>query len=300
MANYSFEKGKYGGPCGCIFPWFVEISGDLPIDEQYKSYIPAGFLKCKGQILQADQYPQLAEILGVGANCVYKKENTILQDPDEDGTGGTFQLPDLGSKYITTSSNPGVYSNTTTVDTDTDTILQRAGVEATLNSGGDEVEFNYTGSFRSGGTPLSFSGAWRFVSPPSRTQSTNLNAGNFIAHGHLGTFTIAAQINRNNDAFTAARFVRHAFCRQNGTRCTGTRNFGVVHENLSFSESGQDRDHNHTVPTPILSQSFFGSIPAVEMSASSVITTVKLKTNKLYKVDIIAPKFIICEYLIKY
>ena len=90
MKTYSFEKGKHGGPTGAIFPFFTDVNGLIPVDQQYRDFCPAGFLKCRGQILQANQYPQLAQGLGVGAQCIYRKADTILEEADEDGTGGTF------------------------------------------------------------------------------------------------------------------------------------------------------------------------------------------------------------------
>ena len=62
MASYSFEKGKYGGPTGTIFPFFRHVNGNLPsLTKIMKTLCPAGYLKCNGQILSADQFPQLAE-----------------------------------------------------------------------------------------------------------------------------------------------------------------------------------------------------------------------------------------------
>ena len=89
MANYSFEKGRYGGPTGAIFPFFRELSGDLPTEQDYDDYVPAGFIKCKGQVLSATQYPGLAAIIGVGEACIYRKEGTTLAEPNQDGSGGT-------------------------------------------------------------------------------------------------------------------------------------------------------------------------------------------------------------------
>jgi hypothetical protein len=45
MASYSYEKGKYGGPCGAIFPFFRQIQGTLPTEQDYEDFIPAGYLK---------------------------------------------------------------------------------------------------------------------------------------------------------------------------------------------------------------------------------------------------------------
>jgi len=307
MANYSFEKGKHGGPVGVIFPFFREVNGLIPLDQDYRDYIPAGYLRCRGQILQADQFPALAEILGVGATCIYKKETTILQERNANGTGGTFQLPDLGSKYITASSNPGLYSNNTIIDPENNLTINRAGIAVNLESNGDSVEFSYDGNFSLSAFTLSFSGSWRLISPPSRTTGTTLNIGNFTGHGHLGSYTIGARVNQNNQALRSASYVYRVCCPpcyQRGSRCTGSSNVGVQHVGLSFEDAGEDVAHTHNIPTPTLSVSGpTGSIPAAPangLSASSITTTVNMRTADTFKMDDVAPKFILCEYLIKF
>lgn len=307
MANYSFEKGKHGGPVGVIFPFFREVNGLIPLDQDYRDFIPAGYLRCRGQILQADQFPALAEILGVGATCIYKKEGTVLQERSANGTGGTFQLPDLGSKYITASSNPGLYNNNTIVDPENNLTINRAGIAVTLESNGDSVEFSYDGNFSLSAFTLSFSGSWRIVSPASRTRDTTLNIGNFTGHGHLGSYTIGARVNQNNQALRSASYVYRVCCPpcyQRGSRCSGSANVGVQHVSLGFDDAGEDVAHSHNTPTPTLSVSGpTGSIPAAPatgLSASSITTTVNVRTADVFKMDDVAPKFILCEYLIKF
>lgn len=311
MSNYSFEKGKHGAPSGMIFPYFREINGLLPLDQDYKDFIPAGYLRCRGQILQADQFPQLAEILGVGSSSIYKKEGITLQERNDSGTGGTLQLPDLGSKYITTSSNPGQYLNDTTTDLSTNQEISRAGIAVVITGTGESVEFGYDGDFLAPRVTLSFSGSWRNVSPPSRTQATTLTISNFIAHGHLGTHTIARRINQNNQAFKAnsGKWAGGCgfwgfTCRQpnGGTACpTGSINPGIEHRFLSLTDAGEDTAHPHTITPPGLTTSGpFGAIPQVTMSANVITTTVNVRTSSVYKMDDIAPKFILCEYLIKF
>lgn len=304
MRNYSFEKGKHGSATGAIFPFFTELNGLLPLDQDYKDFCPAGFLKCRGQILQADQFPALAEILGVGNQCIYRKEGVTLQERDDDGTGGTFQLPDLGSKYITASSNPGSYNNDTTTDENNNPI-QRAGIGVTLTSSGNTVEFGYTGDFLAPAFTLSFTGQWRFISPPSRTPSATTTIGNFIAHGHLGDFAIGARVNQNNRALRSCGWAGRTLiplCAQPArTFITGDVNVGVQHVFLSFEDAGEDSDHAHPLGTPTLSvQGPTGTIPSVTLSASGITTTVNVRVREISKMDDIAPKFIIAEYLIKF
>jgi hypothetical protein len=306
MKNYSFEKGKHGSATGAIFPFFTDLNGLLPLDQDYRDYCPAGFLKCRGQILQADQFPALAEILGVGSQCIYRKEGVTLQERDDNGTGGTFQLPDLGSKYITASSNPGSYNNDTTTDENNNPI-QRAGIGTVLTSSGDIVEFGYTGDFSAPAFPLSFTGQWRFLSPPSRTPAATTTIGNFIAHGHLGDYSIGARINQNNQALRQCVWNGPVFfiipCGNPTGRAfaQGDLNPGVQHVYLSFDDAGEDSDHAHPLGTPTLAtQGPTGTIPAVTLSASGITTTVNIRTRQISKMDDIAPKFIIAEYLIKF
>lgn len=300
MKTYSFEKGKHGGPTAVIFPFFTELNGLLPLDDDYKEYCPAGFLKCRGQILQADQFPALAELLGVGNQCIYRKEGIVLDERKEDGTGGTFQLPDLGSKYITASSNPGQYINSTTQDAGNNTI-NRAGVGVTLENAGDSIEFGYTGRFSAPAVTLSFTGQWRFLSPPSRTPETTLSIGNFVAHGHKGNYTIGQRINVNSKGLKLCEWAGGFGCTRKGVHTRGSENAGVQHLYITFSDAGGDSSHAHPLGIPSLTtQGPNSTIPAVTLESSGVSTTVNMRTRDLVKMDDIAPKFIIVEYLIKF
>jgi hypothetical protein len=309
MANYSYEKGKHGGTTGMIFPYFRTINGLLPLDQDYRDFIPAGFLRCRGQILQADQFPALAELLGVGASSTYKREGAVLQERSENGTGGTFQLPDLGSKFITTSSNPGSYLNDTTIDRSTNTSVSRAGIAVTITAGQEEIEFPYDGSFRAPAVTLSFTGNWRPVSPPPETSPTSLSIANFVAHAHVGSFAIGARVNTNGRGYRAGsdRWAGPSgfnICFQSGGGACGGYNTGnpqLRHRNLSFQDAGVDSDHSHALGAPIVNASGpFSTIPAVNIAAQGITTTVRLRTRDVSKLDNVTPKFIICEYLIKF
>ena len=307
MANYSFEKGKYGGPCGAIFPFFREINGTLPTEQDYSDYIPAGFLKCNGQILSADQFPQLADLIGVGDSCIYKKAGTTLANRNDDGTGGTIQIPDFGSKYISTASNPGIYANDVTTNPTTNLEVQRAGIAVQLLSNGDSVDFTYTGDFSAPGVAaLNFTGVWKTVSPPSTTPETTITMGNFVAHGHRATHTLTHSINQNNQgmqsgSWAGAFYGGGILCYQPAkVICTADANYGVTFVSLDITESGSESKHTHQLGSVSLSESYSGTIPSTTMTASGLVTTVNIKTKNVFKMDDIAPKFILCEYLIKY
>lgn len=307
MAFYSFEKGKYGGYCGSIFPFFGTLTGLSSLGDDYINYIPAGYLKCRGQILSADQYPNLAEVLGVGQVSIYRKSSSVLQERNDDGTGGTFQLPDLGSKYITASSVSGDYANTTSINTATNFTVDRAGVEISLESQGSSVDFFYNGDFRLPGRNITLTGNITPVKPPTSTEDATPSIGEFLGHGHISDMKISKRINTRNDAIFAVtirpRGYFGRFCRHVGTDCRADAEFGLEHKFVSLEEEGSDTatKHKHYGVFPVKdSETKNASTDPVLISASPLTTTVNINTESVIKMDDIAPKFILCEYLIKY
>lgn len=304
MAYYSFEKGKYGGPCGTIYPFFRTLNSTSPLDDEYKNNIPAGFLRCRGQILSANQYPNLARVIGVGGECIYRKEGTTLQDPEEDGTGGTIQLPDLGSKYITSGQNSGTYEGDSIVNPATNLTVQKAGVGITLEAREDSVEFTYSGSFRVPGRNLGFTGNVA-ATGPSNSDQTTVGASQALAHGHQVTHLLSSRINYRPDGLSYATWRRVYICSRTGRReCLANENFGLEHNTLTLLEEGTDAGTNHRhgtlFPTITAAPNPTGSISTVDISAAGLITTVNVNTRNTFKMDDIAPKFILCEFLIKF
>ena len=296
---YSFEKGKQGSSSGLIYPYFTKLASVVP-DLEYLEKVPAGFLKCQGQVLDADIYPSLARVIGVGSSCIYKRENTPLQDQNDDGTGGQIQLPDLGSKYIVGSSISGVYSNDDTVNP----RVQRAGIQTDVSALSDQVEFFYTGEFRIPGRELTVSGNVIAESPPARTEITSLFAGNFLPHGHLSDMNIADRINTNRNGIKNARWETVNFgCGQSGTICDEGVNYGVSFCNIQVNETGSEAgaSHFHFGVFPVItSESSQSTMPESIINAGPLNTVVNVRTQEQIKMDLIAPKFILCEYLIKY
>lgn len=304
MTYYSFEKGKYGGPCGSIYPFFRTLNSTSPLDDEYKNNIPAGFLRCRGQILSASQYPNLARVIGVGSDCIYRKEGTTLQDADEDGNGGTIQLPDLGSKYITSGQNSGTYENDTIINPATNLTVQKAGVGVTLQAREDSVEFTYNGSFRVPGRSLNFSGNIG-ITGPSNSDNTEVGASQALAHGHHVTHLLSRQINYRDDGLSYATWRRVYICSRNGQKeCIANENFGLEHNPLTLLEEGTDAGtrHRHGNLFPVITSlpNPTGSVATVNISAAGLITTVNVNTRNTFKMDDIAPKFILCEFLIKF
>jgi hypothetical protein len=305
FSHYSFHKGKLGGTAGYVFPFFTPLPGLFPTDE-YNDYVPAGFLKCQGQILLANQYRSLAQIIGVGDSCIYKKDGVELQNADENGNGGQIQLPDLGSKYIAGSLNPGLYSNSETTDPGTD----RAGISTEISSAGNTIDFFYEGEFRVPSRPLGLTGNIVAVNPAGYTDEESLGEGNFLPHGHTSTFSMGRRINLNcqgvnNGTWNFNPFSLTSPCFNQGTvpGCNQTTPFGAQWTNIGVEEFGtlEGTTHDHLGVLPrILSESKSASLAESLVPASSIITTVNIRTNTPVKMDDFAPKYILCEYLIKY
>lgn len=305
MAYYSFEKGKYGGACGSIYPFFRSLSGLSSLGQDYVDYVPAGYLKCRGQILSANDYPNLARILGVGNACIYKKTGSLLQDPDADGTGGTFQLPDLGSKYITASNTAGLYLNNTTVNPRTNTSVDRAGVEVEISSQGTSVDFSYTGDFRVPGRTIGLTGQMTPVSPPTSTDPETVSIAQTLSHAHNATFKISRRINYRSDGMNGSTWRKRNYtCGFAGSAgCDANDNYGLAHKGVTLIEEGTDSgtNHRHYGTFPIKTgESKTASVDELLISAGPLVTTVNVNTATTFKMDNVAPKFILCEYLIKY
>jgi microcystin-dependent protein len=300
---YSFEKGRYGGPCGAIFPFFRELNGTSALGDDYKNYIPAGYLKCRGQILAADQYPNLARVLGVGSSCIFRKEGTTLSEKNDDGTGGTFQLPDLGSKYIVANSNAGTYSNIDVINPSTNTLTQRAGVEITLEAQTPTVTFPYQGSFQVPGRGLTVVGNIQILSPPTATPEDTISIGQFLAHGHNSDLKIARRINFRNDSTNGASFKANYICKNTSKPCQADAEFGLAHKVVSVEETGSATatKHKHYGASPKKqNETKTASVAATLLDSGSINTTVTVNVANTYKADDIAPKFILCEFLIKF
>jgi len=301
--TYSFQKGKYGGPCGTIFPYFQTITSVIPTGSEYTDNIPAGYLRCRGQILNADQYPNLALIIGVGSACIYRKTNTTLQERRSDGTGGQIQLPDLGSKYITASTTSGNYLNTTTFNTSTNTEVSRAGVSVELSTNASAtniVTYNYTGVFKMTQRNVPVNGNIRISGPVSTTRSS-VGDSQIMGHGHGSTLATGTSIT------TGLRCAYELF--RQGFLCLGARSgsadtpSGRKWTTNTLEEVGSDAltSHSHTGLFPsITSSSSTATLQYTEIPAIGLTTNVTFNKFNRFSIDRISSKFILCEYLIKF
>lgn len=158
--NYTRNKSLFGGVPGTIQIHSVPgigINND-PTTAKFKDDLPGGFLKCDGSVHNAKDFYLLAQILGVGEECRFKKEKTTLRDPDpETGDLGSFQLPDLGSKVIIPSGGSGDYTN---VFMENKPNTTKVGVECQAVIEGEEnrIFVNYTSGSASNNGIAAWSG----------------------------------------------------------------------------------------------------------------------------------------------
>jgi hypothetical protein len=158
--NYTRNKSLFGGVPGTIQIHTVPGIGvnNDPNTAKFKDDLPGGFLKCDGSVHNAKDYYLLAQILGIGSECRFKKEKTNLRDPDpETGDLGSFQLPDLGSKVIIPSGGSGDYTN---VFMENKPNTTKVGVETQAIIEGEEnrIFVNYTSGSASNNGIATWSG----------------------------------------------------------------------------------------------------------------------------------------------
>ena len=153
MANYTFERSRYGGCAGQILVHATHLLGSSndPTLSNFKSKIPAGYLRCDGSVQNARDYFHLSEILGVGAESRFAKSNSNLREADPATNElGQFQLPDLGSKIIIGGRGTGQYNNFLVDDgTESANPTTRVGPQVEITSNfGNTITANYIGNMR--------------------------------------------------------------------------------------------------------------------------------------------------------
>tara|TARA_B100002019_G_scaffold292999_1_gene318183 strand:+ start:6703 stop:8088 length:1386 start_codon:yes stop_codon:yes gene_type:complete len=204
---YNKEKAKLGSLSGMIISFPVEVVNDNPSAAINKELLPAGYLRCDGRVLFAEEYPILAEVLGTGGNSKYKQESTILSN-------NQFQLPDLRNKHIraTTSSNIGQMNDLTVEDAEGNTILKSGVGLDVIQNVESPLQLTYTGEFYVPPQEMPLRGEPAFsVSSGAYTEIVDVPARAFQPHMHRSTTTRARQRAKNNADFSAfaSNYARH-------------------------------------------------------------------------------------------
>lgn len=284
MANYTKEKSKYGGMVGTIqiFTSYLNLAND-PLDSTFRTKIPAGYLRCDGAVKTASDYPELAAILGTGANSRFKKETTQLSD-------NQFQLPDLGSKHLQPGLATGTYSDLTLIQSPT---TKRIGVEVeTTSNVGNSVTIDYSGNFTvTGQTSLSLLGNAKFNPPNTdkKTSVTILDAGSFQAHGHN---TNAKVLNYTGNFKVGAEG-------KSGQNCSPFGGNATVGSGNPANTTASSHSHGITWPTAY-NQNFVYQYNTFNVPADNLQTTLNISTKSVQVLNESVVPFVIVEYIIKF
>lgn len=184
MKYYQKEKSKLGNAPGTIINWSKAVTNSDPNSAQNIRDLPGGYLPCDGQVYSADQYPQLARVLGTGPACIYKKETTTLSDAQ-------FQVPDMGSKHIEASSsgNVGITRNMEKVtgSGENAVTVKRAGVGVEIVSNiGTTATIGFNGVFTIPVQNFALNGNIGWTTP-TQTESDYVPANAIGPHMHRAT-----------------------------------------------------------------------------------------------------------------
>lgn len=192
-AFFGKERSKYGSGTGSIILWPMEINNLDPNNEQNIAVLPAGYLKCDGTVYKAEDYPQLAEILGVGAASKFIRRD-INNDPIDDVDDDEFIVPDLGSKYPkpTTGGGAGTYINIVTEDqNENEKRRSGMGIVATPTAGTTTgnttvIPVSYTGNFTVPSQEIALKGKPAWSKGTNNSGFTDPEAVDSLAlHSHM-------------------------------------------------------------------------------------------------------------------
>ena len=310
MAFYSTLRSHFGGVSGTIIPFTVKLAaGNIPNQGNFRTLLPGGFLRCDGSVLNAAQYPVLAQILGIGDDSKFLRPGEVI-GADE------FKLPDLGSKYIVGGRSSGGYLNDTITNPDVPAGTYRVGAEVEVDSlVGSSETITYDGYFE-----IVDQGGFEFIGDPTfntltsdgRTLPSFLPNTSFQSHGHEGNVGYFRYLGR----WLNSQFVN------NEGQPSGINNAGGINGaqdegsnnlvQISFPDDATFAPgHAHRVEFPggvsnirsknLLKYNFEPEAGQtnVQIDALGLETTVTITTSNIYKLDEVTPPFILVEYLIK-
>jgi len=296
MAYYTKEKAKFGGVTGTILPFTVELPFvNNPNEDIWKNLLPAGFLRCNGDILNASVYPSLAAVLGTGSNCAFAKV-------PEDLAADEFQLPDIGSKYIRSSLASGQYLN---LFLESDNTIRKVGSEIEVQSLiGSEETISYSGNFTViGQSGIRFNGFPIYRSNTGFTDTDALTEDNFQGHGHKADVGVFSYLGNWSESRFNDNRGDSAGNGDNTGQTEGSNN-GVI---LDFPDGSSGTVfHNHPINLPgsitlkdPSNNTLAYSFGSQNISPDGLTSTVTVTTENLKKLDDAISPYILVEYIIK-
>lgn len=304
MAKYYVnERGRFGGVTGTIIPFSQKMPDENdPSSGNWRKYLPAGFLRCDGSVYKSSVYPVLAQVLGTGDDSKFKKADTELGDDE-------FQLPDLGSKYISGAAGSGTLLNAKVTNEASPTKPYRVGAEIEVVSlVGSSKTISYEGFFEvvSLTQPIPFIGTPQFKTTTSDSRTLKAFTGEqaFQAHGHTASVGVFSYLGNWTDSIFVGN--EGAAIGDNAGQNEGSNNLVGIQQP---TESSAVVTHAHLINFPSTTQikeqndlKYNLEEPAggkIEIDPFGLESTVTITTEKLYKLDEATPPYILVEYLIK-
>ena len=289
MANYAVQKAKYGGMVGTIHPFTNQLPAENdPNSGNFRSQLPAGFLRCDGSIFKQRDYPQLAEVLGIGENCKFAKGE--LQEDE-------FQLPDIGSKYIVPGGATGTYLSQNLSDGTTPHV--GAEFEVTSNRG-TSASVKYAGNFTITGRTGDVLGN-PFYASPENSFTGIVTSNHFQGHGHSSN---AQVLNCTGNYFVSPSVGPEGDDSHSGNNCRPFAGNTLFNISTPQGTSAISAQHDHLIDMPVsqndYDQNFQYTYPTIQVPATSIETTVNIITQDVDTFDETVAPFILVEYIIKY
>lgn len=302
---YSQEKGKFGSNVGFIYPFITLVSSEDPDDPTNARILPAGYLKCDGATYDADVYPALAGIIGVGETSKFRNGKTLLTDK--------FRVPDLGAKIIRASRSDVGLVNNATVELPSGAVVKKSGVGVTIeNNVGEEVEIGYSGNLTVPARTVDIDGnpGWTIDKSTAESGVTSLQ---MQPHAHFSsTIRLAIADNTSISVFTYRNSYDTQYTKGFDTNIQNPINVCARNLDVTTQDAGNDdntiHDHdiatvpgiNHSATSSGYLQSFQITSAAKNFIPDGLVSTVRLNDSGASKFDDVISPYILVQYIIKF
>ena len=299
--NYARQKAHYGGIVGTIQQNAIEgvLLDKDPTNPIFKEYLPAGFLACDGRVYNVKDYYCLAQTLGVGDECRFKKEGVTLRNPDtETGDLGSFQVPDLGSKVMVGGRDTGAYAGLTKTNKPN---INRVGVEVEASTNvGNTIICNYNGHMQiDAKQDIDFNGNIKY-NMARETNAIPLSIEAFQAHTHNTTsmrvlnYTGNAKIDGDGKSSVGEGSSATPFANVNAFA-------GNVLEEVNTNTLRGQETHDHTLTKPTsYPHNFKYKYGTTNVPLDDMQSTIDVDVESLDVLNQVVTPFIMVHYIIKF
>ena len=299
--NYTRQKAHYGGIVGTIQQNALEgiILDKDPLNPIFKENLPAGFLACDGKVYNVKDYYCLAQTLGIGDECRFKKEHVQLRNPDsETGDLGQFQVPDLGSKVMVGGRGTGAYAGLTKANKPN---INRVGVEVEASSNvGNRVTCNYNGYMQiDPEVDIDFNGNVKY-NMIRRTSAHAMDIEEFQAHAHetpnmqVLNYTGNARVDGDGKTSAGEGSENNPFADVNAFA-------GNTFEETSFNTPSPQATHDHTLTKPqSYAHNFTYKYSTTQVNLDDMESYIDVDISSLDVLNQVVTPFIMVHYIIKF